>query len=107
MAGPVGAAMEVTLLSRALLLAPRRTWSCSNAWCERCEDGVEVLYDFLFPSYHQAVTAFASRYPAAGSYIGVMYAFRLKLRSTLYIIVIIGIATVDHDVPGLGERYQL
>jgi hypothetical protein len=107
MAGSVGPAVEIASLSRALLLASRRTWSCSNAWRERDEDGVEVLDDFLFPPYHQAVTAFPSRYSTAGTHINVMYAFGMKLRATLYIVVIIGIAPVDHDISGIDEGYQL
>ena len=107
---PVGAGVEVALLgSRVAALAARRARDLAAARGERFEDRVEVVDHFAVPADHHAIAALDPPDAARSPDIDVVQSLRLQRLCPAHVVLVVGVAAVDHDVAGrhqLGERHD-
>ena len=71
------------------------------------EDRVELLDHRRFAADHQAVAAIQPPDAAAGADVDIVQAVRLQLGRAPQIIVIVGIATIDHNIARRQQRREI
>ena len=62
--------------------------------------------NFRLAANHLAVATLQAPNPSADADIDMMNSCLLKLSRTTYVVMIIGVATVDHDIARLEQRCQ-
>src|ERR1700730_3191359 len=107
MTGAVRPAIEIAIFGLdRLACCPNRTRRGGDSRCKGPEDGIKMPDDFRLPANHLAVTALQAPYSSAYPDIDVMNSCVLKLSRAAYVVMIIGVATVNHDVARLQQRSQ-
>src|SRR5579862_9804855 len=99
MARPRWTAVQVTFLGGAgEFLSPRCARDIASSRRQRLENRVEVLNDRNRSTDHLAIAALESPGAAAGTYVDILDAARLKLLGPANVVDVVGVAAVDDDV---------
>src|SRR5206468_12286691 len=106
-AGPVGPAVQITLLAGAAARdAARGARNVADSGREPRENRIEMPHDGLLAADHHAIAALEAPYAAARSDVDVMDALARELLCAANVVDVIRIAAVDHDVAGREMRHQ-
>lgn len=102
------AAMQEALIRGAGAgCAARRGGRGARTRREGRENRLEPLHDFGLAADHQTVTALTSRDAAAGADVDVVKLTLRQLGAAANVVVVIGVAAVDHDVAGFEQGHEL
>ena len=74
-----------------------------DIWSQGGKDGVEAPYDRFLTADHQAVATLRPPDPAAGPDVHIVDALGFQFRGAANIIVVVGVAAVDHHVVTFEE----
>src|SRR6516164_11278215 len=97
--GAVRTTVQISLFrSSTEIFSAGRARDVAHPWRERGEDGIEVMYDFVFTSDHHAVTAVETPNATAGSHIYVMDVLRCKVLRPPNVVDVVRIPSVNEDI---------
>src|SRR5450759_4990916 len=108
MPSAVWATMQIPLGGRPVRVISSGCGRCGILPRSKCrEDGIEMSYDGILSTDHEAVAAFQPKHPAAGPAVDVVQPLVADLFGPPEVIDIVRVAAVDEDVSCVEERRQV